>query len=74
MRNSPNIYLICDSQSLGLNDLRYLLSIPSFKGIYYSVGTFTSEIVAPFVITLRLPNRGRLMVNDQRIVSIKVSS
>ena len=29
----PNIYLICDSQSLGLNDLRYLLSIPSFKGI-----------------------------------------
>ena len=38
------------------------------------VGNFTSEIVAPFIITLRLPNRGRLMVSNQRSISIKVSS
>ena len=33
-----------------------------------------SEVVAPFVVTLRIPNRGRLMVDDGRRVSINVSS
>ncbi|CAI8015195.1 hypothetical protein GBAR_LOCUS9445 [Geodia barretti] len=30
-----------------------------------------SEVAAPFIVTLRIPNRGRLMVDDRRAVSIK---
>ena len=37
-------------------------------------GGLVSEVVAPFVVTLRIPNRGRLMVDDGRRVSINVSS
>ena len=33
-----------------------------------------SEVAGPFIVTLRIPNRGRLMVDDRRIVSIKVCS
>ena len=33
-----------------------------------------SEVVAPFVVTLRIPKRGHLMVDDDRRVSINVSS
>ena len=36
------------------------------------VGGLVSEVAAPFVVTLRIPNRGRLMVDDSRIISIKV--
>ncbi|CAI8019803.1 hypothetical protein GBAR_LOCUS11864 [Geodia barretti] len=31
-----------------------------------------SEVAASFIVTLRIPNRGRLMVDDHRAVSIKV--
>jgi hypothetical protein len=30
-----------------------------------------SEVAGPFIVTLRIPNRGRLMVDDRRAVSIK---
>ena len=39
-----------------------------------AAGGLVSEVVAPFVVTLRIPNRGRLMVDDGRRVSINVSS
>ena len=39
-----------------------------------AAGGLMSEVVAPFVVTLRIPNRGRLIVDDGRRVSINVSS
>ena len=33
-----------------------------------------SEVAAPFIVTLRIPNRGRLMVDDRRAMYIKVCS
>ena len=36
------------------------------------VGVLTAEIAAPWVVSLKVPKRGRVMVDDQRLISIKV--
>lgn len=41
------------------------------RGALMQESGFTSEIAAPFVVTLRVPNRGRMMVDDRRSVSLK---
>ena len=36
------------------------------------VGVLTADIAAPWVVSLKIPNRGRVMVDDRRLISIKV--
>ena len=45
-----------------------LLGSPSY------VGGFVAEIAAPWVVCLKIPNRGRVMVDDRRMISIKVGN
>ena len=33
---------------------------------------FAAEIAAPWVVSLKIPNRGRVMIDDRRVISIKV--
>ena len=36
------------------------------------IGVFAAEIAAPWVVSLKIPNRGRVMVDDQRRICVKV--
>ena len=36
------------------------------------IGVFAAEIAAPWVVSLKIPNRGRVIVDDQRRICIKV--
>ena len=37
-------------------------------------GVFTAEIAAPWVVSLKIPNRGRVMVDDRQKVSVQVNT
>ena len=37
-------------------------------------GVFTAEIAAPWVVSLKVPNRGRVMVDERKKVSLQVYS